>query len=1272
MITPDASGLQTPYSPLAVQFMTGGQMGYMPQAQYLTPAEYGAFRTLPNPNAGLTPSQSPNLWQNYLIQSRGGPFGLPAYTFNTYNPAVNQQLYMYMSQRRVQDQALTGAASVADILGRVGLGLLGGLPGAALGMVLPDLTTPLVDRLRERRGIQDLTMSRIVGGPDVNRATGMGFGMRAAGEIDAFIRRSSAGDTLYKEGDYRKLLNLGVEFGMFDYADSARQYKDILKKMRHSLSTVMEVIGSTDFKDIMGEFKRLQTMGADQSRFSSILREENMFSRMAGLRHQDMVDTYGRQGTLIYAQAGLSNIQGSSQAMSYAAMLSMAQRQGLVSPGYMARKGGLSGAVQDLTAQDAQVKQRFGDYVLTFIANDDFTGIDEERRRQLIQRVNEGSLGPAELMRSASRLDTPAKMAEFKARKAGLRQQFDESLGSTYARDNFWYRQYQKAGEMAAPGLDTQSQIRMGAMLHGFDAEAADLIAKNALNPARTDQHQREKSLEWSKRREEYEQRNNPFRKAWTDVRAWAADTGEAMYDTVMGPYQRYSDAKAARDGGYLKPSTDLQGVGLVPEPFEPVAGGGGHAPDPGWLADHRPENSRELARLTEQLESNRADISYASLLEGDKGGWSYGPQQMSTPTMIDFLGHLRRTGDPVSDLFSRDGRELRGDEAAFPEAWKLAARADPHGLEKAYHDYLWKTHWVDLRKKYIDNDATYRRLLQSNEVPQFLYRLGIHSRTGMKRVMDAAFKGNDLARMSTVEQIEALRRAALAEIAAKMPPRFQKGVARGYNELADTLIAEARQGAVPDPAGEPLPLRDAARLSDNGREALNRLETEPMDPAFYASGGFGNPFAGETISEEQSGDLLRVLLNQDGGRDRDATIERLQQGYGLRGEDLTTLAKKHLKRPDDFTDENKLRRILDEALQAGDKPEYKDKAERERAIKALLGDGDARRTLHGLALTGEDGGKLRQALQYKVEDAINRSRAQELRHHEAAYASVEDALYGGWFREGLLKGHGRADREAMASAIGKNAYAPAIMSLQALLEKRQYGLRRGWGKELLAAADAELDQLARELRLSPETLAKLRRKGSIRALEGSRLSDGLDLARLEAVGRRRYSDALAGDAPENMSGLGLDVTRTLLRLGQSSRERSLRLTMSRYRQQGFAAEDLRSPERVAAWKREALKINDTAMLQVLARAEQGLQRNLAPEPFSRFLIQAAPEVATGPMLRLDARPDEPTVNPLTAAPDKNAGLADETLRGLTGTLNALNETLRQMNRRLPMGATPS
>ena len=103
MITQEQAPIFTNYGPLATQYLTGGQMGYMPQAQYLTPAEYGAFRTLPGPAPTNYQNQMPGLLQSWMIRNYGAPFGLPKYTFNTYNPAVNQQQYMSNIRRHSGD-----------------------------------------------------------------------------------------------------------------------------------------------------------------------------------------------------------------------------------------------------------------------------------------------------------------------------------------------------------------------------------------------------------------------------------------------------------------------------------------------------------------------------------------------------------------------------------------------------------------------------------------------------------------------------------------------------------------------------------------------------------------------------------------------------------------------------------------------------------------------------------------------------------------------------------------------------------------------------------------------------------------------------------------------------------------------------------------------------------------------------------------------------------------------------------------------------------------
>ena len=91
---------------LAMSYMAGGQMAYMPQPQYLTPAVYGAYRTIPMASSTAQPqaSQHTGILQSYLAYNRGAlPFMAP-YTVNTYNPVADQQAVFSLASRRFQDQ----------------------------------------------------------------------------------------------------------------------------------------------------------------------------------------------------------------------------------------------------------------------------------------------------------------------------------------------------------------------------------------------------------------------------------------------------------------------------------------------------------------------------------------------------------------------------------------------------------------------------------------------------------------------------------------------------------------------------------------------------------------------------------------------------------------------------------------------------------------------------------------------------------------------------------------------------------------------------------------------------------------------------------------------------------------------------------------------------------------------------------------------------------------------------------------------------------------
>ena len=323
----------TSYDPLRMNAYTGGQLGYMPQSQFLTPASYGAFRSMPTPYSGNMPNQQPTFWQNLIAAEQG--FGI----FSSYNPAMNQQLFRAQASRRLADDGFAVGVNVGDFFANggvssvIGKGIagflgMGGLAAAGFGlgasMILPSLATPFIDRVREARAIQQNTMSKIVSGRDMDLLTGMGFGSAAAAEMDRFIRRESADDILFKEGDYRNILNIGIQTGMFDFSNSAEQYKEKIRQLRKNFTSAMEILGSTDFQDILKEFQRLQTMGAASSQFNSVLRAENAFSRMVGISHREMVNTYGAQGAVMYSQVGLDGYTGSLRNMANAAETSLA------------------------------------------------------------------------------------------------------------------------------------------------------------------------------------------------------------------------------------------------------------------------------------------------------------------------------------------------------------------------------------------------------------------------------------------------------------------------------------------------------------------------------------------------------------------------------------------------------------------------------------------------------------------------------------------------------------------------------------------------------------------------------------------------------------------------------------------------------------------------------------------------------------------------------------------------------------------------------------
>lgn len=629
---------------LAMSYMAGGQMAYMPQTQYLTPAVYGAYRTIPMASSTAQPqaSQHTGILQSYLAYNRGAlPFMAP-YTVNTYNPVADQQAVFSLATRRFQDQFSAAKWTLGDFGLRTALGLFGGAPGFVASALLPDVASPYVSRVRDMREIQNLTMSKIISGGEENAAMGMGFNARSARQIDSFIRRSSAGDAIFNDGDYRRLLELGVRNGLFDYANNAWQYKDILKKLRNTMTTMMEVVGSSDFEDLVGEFKRLQTMGASVGQFSTIARKENLYSRMTGLSHRDMVDTYGQQGAVIFTGAGLSGYQGSLSAMANAAMVTYAQRTGLISASSLARKGGISGYTQSLTAQDAGYLDTMKDYLLPYFANEDFTGIDPSRNfESLLSNRN-----PLQLLgASAARIKDGVALVNYQANRNSLMSDLIDRFGV----DTVEMSSAFLAGRQA--GFSGPEALRIGLQLGGLSAEAARDKAAWYLSDDFQEQVMREAAKARQKRREERELENNPVRQAWLGIKKGWTGVSEATWGALADSHARRTEIAEAHKAGM---AVSTNAVLLAQNELGAMAGAS--------ITDNElsaAELEGVLGPTIRNESSGRLDARNFRVLKdgsvqphfGDYGGASYGGIQFNAVNIVRFLKANKQFGSRLEEL---------------------------------------------------------------------------------------------------------------------------------------------------------------------------------------------------------------------------------------------------------------------------------------------------------------------------------------------------------------------------------------------------------------------------------------------------------------------------------------------------------------------------------------------------------------------------------------------------------------------------------------------
>ena len=672
----------SPYDPLATQFMTGQGMGYMPDAQFMTPSQYGAYRSMPQTASYQQHvTGQPSLFQDWSTTTRGSLGFLPQHMVNMYNPAVDQLRHITMAQRRMNDAQLAATSTVADVGIGMGVGLAVGtinpFLGLAAGMLAPGSSGNISDRIRSQRQIQQMTSSHIVSGSDMSSALGAGFNRSAASSIDQSIRQESAGDLLFKEEDYRKIMQLGIKSGAFDYSNNANQYKQVIKKLRNEFQTFREMMEVMDFGEIAQNMERLIRMGAGSGVRAKTLTSETMYARMTGQSHSDMVNSYGQQGAMLFSQMGLTNYQGSTMNMANAARVEQMKRLGLINESQLARHGGASGMAQTMTETDARsIKEQAG-FILPSILNDDMTGIDSERLSAYLR----GDVSLEQATNNANRVaSSPAQHSKYEANKDENIRKLLDRLGPEGHELMQYVRatQIQQSNQFMPEGVEGLT-MAYKLLSPGMTMEQAQMQAQRVSDPQYRAGMQEQLRLQQHKQvvnRQMEEERAGgilPSFHLWR--RQLAEDTVGSAFSSVVDWWSRDEDYKEGLDGGIH--SSSRYGV---------TVGFGGYSPEE--LRKIKTPVKMRPSRLDERVGGTGTQASEEEIQEAAGFRNLGGALRVSDDRYANVRSHRMRQ---IKELYNVRAEDIDEAFSDFAEGG-AEAFADKDGIKQRMRSMLEKT----------------------------------------------------------------------------------------------------------------------------------------------------------------------------------------------------------------------------------------------------------------------------------------------------------------------------------------------------------------------------------------------------------------------------------------------------------------------------------------------------------------------------------------------------------------------------------------------------
>lgn len=269
---------------------------------------------------------------------------------------------------RFAGHALSGLSRLAGFGGIAGAGAAGGAIGSSVGAFAGAVAgwgaLPLVAGMGISEGINQTLIQPYVAirrGEDaikenLRNMSGMGSSYSPlsvnsglATSMGAGLSREFSQDLGFKPGAGAEMFQYGMQAGLYRNIGKfdAQSVRKKTKEIAEQVKTIMDVFNEPSMQDAIAMIGQMSlTGGATGKNLAGTAMKYKYAQAMTGTSSQQLANTIGQQGQMMYGQSGILPYLGQVAALNTYTGLANAKRSGLISTEALAMVGGLEGATQ--------------------------------------------------------------------------------------------------------------------------------------------------------------------------------------------------------------------------------------------------------------------------------------------------------------------------------------------------------------------------------------------------------------------------------------------------------------------------------------------------------------------------------------------------------------------------------------------------------------------------------------------------------------------------------------------------------------------------------------------------------------------------------------------------------------------------------------------------------------------------------------------------------------------------------------------------------------